>query len=48
MKPCAKSLPGSGVHVRPGKVIRVQPPNKKVLSYLSELLDYFNRNDLSA
>ena len=32
----------------PGMVIRVRPPNKKVLHFLSELLDYCNHNNLSA
>jgi hypothetical protein len=35
------------VHVRPGMVIRIRPPNKKILHFLSELLDYCNQNNLS-
>ena len=33
--------------LRPGMVIRIRPPNKKVLHFLSELLDYCNQNNLS-
>jgi hypothetical protein len=34
--------------LRPGMVIRVRPPNEKILHFLSELLDYCDQNNLSA
>jgi len=36
------------VHLRPGMVIKIRPPNEKILRFLSELLDYCDQNNLSA